>query len=152
MRYRINRRRSAVEILPLVAEVVRLRPGKPISDEIGYGKVSSAACLKIVLSVLVLSGGWMTTLDVSVLTANDEPVAVDGKILSLKQKLEKDLRARRPQEFAFIKKVVDRVDDKTLPLSVVDSTYLWARKKPLHPFQYFERAMKIRAKKFGVNL
>ncbi len=38
-------RRSAVENLPLVAEVVRLRPGKPISDEIGYGELSSAARL-----------------------------------------------------------------------------------------------------------
>ncbi len=54
-------RRSAVENLPLVAEVVRLRPGKPISGEIGYGRLSSAARLRgrgllIPLLLVLLSG------------------------------------------------------------------------------------------------
>ncbi len=40
-------RRSPVENLPLVAEVARLRPGKPISGEIGYGNLSSAGCLNV---------------------------------------------------------------------------------------------------------
>jgi len=110
----------------------------------------------IILLAAVTAGGWLMTLDASSLTASltagNEISAIDGEAVSLKSRLEKELRARRPSEFAFIKKVVERVDDKTLPRSIVDSTFLWARKKPQHKFQYFERAIKLRAKKIGVDL
>ena len=67
--------------------------------------------------------------------------------------VEKRLKARRPQEFAFIAKVVKLVDQKKLPLKTVKTTYLWAMKKPRRrPFQYFERAMKLRAAKLKIDL
>ncbi len=74
------------------------------------------------------------------------------ELATLEERLEKDLRARRPQEFAFIDSVVEHVEKGKLPLSVVDSTYLWARTKQPIPFPYFERALRLRAEKLGVEL
>ena len=71
---------------------------------------------------------------------------------TLKDKLEKGLKARLPSEFAFVANVVSKVNDGTLPLSLVDSTFLWARKKPNHPFEYFQQGLTLRAQKIGVAL
>jgi hypothetical protein len=71
---------------------------------------------------------------------------------TLKDVLEKVLRARRPEEFAFIARVVLLVDQQVLPLEMVQGTFNWARKKPRHPFQYFEQALRVRAKEIGVEL
>lgn len=70
----------------------------------------------------------------------------------LKTRLEKDLRARRPVEFAFIARVIELVDKGKLPLAMVNKTYLWARRQPTHPFQYFQRAMLVQAEKIGVDI
>jgi hypothetical protein len=83
------------------------------------------------------------------------PVARAAKTANLKDQLEKGLKARRPEEFAFIAKVVSRVENDTLPRSLVDSTFLWARKKGtgrIRPYQYFESGLKLRAKRIGVSL
>jgi hypothetical protein len=76
---------------------------------------------------------------------------IDGQS-SLKDLLEKGLRARRPEEFQFIARVVRKVDEGGLPKEVVQSTFLWARRKPTYPFQYFEQALKLRAAELGVKL
>lgn len=79
------------------------------------------------------------------------PIAPGGP--DLKTTLEKGLKARRPEEFAFIKKVVAKVDAGSLPLSLVESTFLWARKKRQpHAFQYFRRALEVRAGKQGISI
>jgi len=70
----------------------------------------------------------------------------------LKDRLEKGLKARRPVEFNFIARVVELVEQDTLPLSLVDGTFHWARRQREHPFQYFERGLRLRAKKIGVTL
>jgi hypothetical protein len=72
--------------------------------------------------------------------------------LSLKQQLNAGLLARTPQEKAFNANVVKLVDDGTLPLSLVQSTFLWARNKQPYPMPYFERALRARAKKSGIKL
>ncbi len=74
------------------------------------------------------------------------------KHISLKDRLEKDLKARRPVEFAFIAKVVDLVEKGQLPLKLVDGTFLWARRRIRHRFQYFEFALRVRAARLGVKL
>lgn len=70
----------------------------------------------------------------------------------LKDRLEKDLRARRPVEFEFIAEVVLLVEKDELPLSLVNRCYLWARRKSTFPFQYFQRAVQVEAKKIGVDI
>ena len=74
------------------------------------------------------------------------------KIADLKNRLEKGLKARRPTEFAFIAKVVQLTEKGKLPRKLVDGTYFWARKKRRHQFQYFERALIIRARRLGIKL
>ena len=75
-----------------------------------------------------------------------------GRQVTLKDRLEKDLKARRPQEFAFIANVVALVDKGILSRRLVDGTYLWARNKRRHPFQYFQYALKVRARRRGIRL
>jgi hypothetical protein len=71
---------------------------------------------------------------------------------SLKTTLEKGLKARRPVEFAFIADVAARVEAGTLPRSLVNTTFLWAKKKQPFPFPYFQQALKVRAKQAGITL
>lgn len=70
----------------------------------------------------------------------------------LQKILESDLRARRPQEFAFIARAIELIEAGKLSESLVRSTYLWARKKPRRKFQYFERGLRFRAGRLGINL
>jgi len=86
-------------------------------------------------------------------TISRSPVAVE--VIDLKQQLEKGLRARRPEEFKFVDLVVKMVGNDSLPLPLVKSTFLWARKKALttrYPFPYFERALRVRAAKQGIKI
>ncbi len=66
--------------------------------------------------------------------------------------LEVGLRTRKPEEFAFVALIVDKVSDGTLPRSLVESTFFWARRHQPVPFVYFEQGIKLRAKKIGVVL
>jgi hypothetical protein len=74
----------------------------------------------------------------------------------LKVMLEKGLRARRKAEFQFIEHVITLVDNGSVPRSLVESTFLWARKeaaaKHSYPFVYFERGLKARAKKLKIEI
>lgn len=73
-------------------------------------------------------------------------------VTDLKTTLEKGLRCRRPVEFDFVHKVVQLVEQGTLPKKLVLTTFDWARKKPDHyQATYFMFAMRERAKKLGIN-
>ena len=85
------------------------------------------------------------------LTAADGTSGTSG-IPTLKDVLEKGLKARRPEEFAFVATVIGKVDKGELPREIVQSTFLWARQQPHHPFQYFEQGLRERAKKIGVTI
>ena len=82
----------------------------------------------------------------------DEPPAV-GKRTALEDRLKTGLRARRPEEFAFIEDVARLVRIGRLPEKTVDSTYLWALKRQQkYPYPLFERAMRIQADRLGIDL
>ena len=78
------------------------------------------------------------------------PIAPGGP--NLQTTLEKGLKARRPVEFAFIASVVQMVDDGTLPQSIVNTSFLWARKKRPYPFPYFRQSLRLQAQQMGVDL
>ena len=89
--------------------------------------------------------------------AADEPQITNnpqtsGAVASLEQALKSGLRARRPIEFNFIAIVIEKVNANELPIDLVQSTYLWARKKKPYPYPYFERALRERAAKQGITL
>lgn len=69
--------------------------------------------------------------------------------LDLQQQLEKGLKARRPVEFAYIAQIVQMVENDQLPRELVDSTFVWAYKKPSRRIQYFQFALRARAAKLG---
>lgn len=62
------------------------------------------------------------------------------------------LRTAAPEEEGFVERVVGMVNKGTLPLSLVDSTFEWARKKPVNKFQYFKRALIVRAARIGISI
>lgn len=75
------------------------------------------------------------------------------QIPTLRQELEFGLRARFDTELDFIDRVVVLVKTGKLPLSVVLSTFQWARQKDLSfPFPYFERGLTLRARRLGVTI
>lgn len=82
------------------------------------------------------------------------PALTDGGVdpeLTLKGQLEKGLRARRPVEFQYIADIVKLVDDGKLPRSMVDATFLYARKKK-RPLQRFQFALDAQAKPLGIAM
>jgi hypothetical protein len=86
--------------------------------------------------------------------AADQPLGstATGKGVRLKDQLEKGLKTRRPEERAFVAKVVRLVERGALSRRLVDGTFLWARSKPRHTFQYFRYALTIKARRRGIPL
>jgi hypothetical protein len=62
------------------------------------------------------------------------------------------LHTATPEEDGFISRVLAMVDNDTLPESLVNSTFLWARKKPYNKFQYFKRGLILRAAEQGITV
>jgi len=62
------------------------------------------------------------------------------------------LHTATPEEEGFIEYVVARTEAGTLPVSLVKSTFLWARRKNRNRFQYFKRGLIVRAAKEGIRL
>lgn len=81
-----------------------------------------------------------------------EPVKV-GTVLGLEDRLKTGLKARRPEENAFLEEVARLVRMGELPAKLVDSTYLWAlQRQQKYPYPLFERAIRIQAGRIGVEL
>ena len=76
-----------------------------------------------------------------------------GRVASLSDQLKSGLKARRDVEFKFIEDVVKLVQTGKLPVKLVVETMQYARKKPTgYPFQYFQRALALRAARLGVRV
>ena len=62
------------------------------------------------------------------------------------------LHAGTPEAGKFIDHVLAMVDKGTLPLDMVESTFLWARKTPRHKFYYFREGLIRRAAAVGIKV
>lgn len=62
------------------------------------------------------------------------------------------LHTATPEEDGFITRVLAMVDAGTLPPSMVESTFLWAKKKTRYKFQYFKRGLIQRAADAGIHV
>jgi hypothetical protein len=83
--------------------------------------------------------------------------AVEARAATLSQPLDADtmkaaLQAGTPEASKFIDHVVAMVNKGRLPLDLVESTFLWARKKPRHKFFYFREALIRRAAAIGITI
>lgn len=88
------------------------------------------------------------------------PINQQGRQLSLYDQLRVGLKAVTKDDFSFINKVVLLVDAGKLPRRLVDSTFLWARRRAalksprmaLRPMVYFKPGLTLRAKGLGLQL
>ena len=88
------------------------------------------------------------------------PATQQGRKLTLRDQLTLGLRAFTKADKAFIDKVVILVEQKKLPRSLVDSTFLWARQRAvrhsrsrrLRPIVYFQPGLTQRARRLGIKL
>lgn len=107
----------------------------------------------LALVLLVLAAGSLATAAGPV--GPDPHFVTPGSLamtIDMKTTLQKGLKARTPEEFEFIDRVVALVEMKALPISLVQSTYTWARRVPRIPMPYFQRALRLRAKRLGVEI
>lgn len=68
------------------------------------------------------------------------------------EKMKVALHTSTEQEGGFIEYVVARVQAGKLPADLVESTFLWAKKKPRRKFFYFKMGLIERAAKQGIKL
>jgi hypothetical protein len=87
----------------------------------------------------------------------------DQQQANLNETLRSVLKCRRPQEFAYVDLVTQKVQQGDLPLALVLSMMQWARKRARQeidagrrktdiPFPYFQQGLKLRAAEIGVDL
>mgnify|MGYP001201345304 FL=1 len=66
--------------------------------------------------------------------------------------LKASLHTASPEEEGFIAYVVELVKAGRLPPELLQSAYLWAKRKPKYKFQYFKRAIIQLAAARGIRL
>jgi hypothetical protein len=87
----------------------------------------------------------------------------DEQQATLNELLRSKLKCRRPQEFAYINLVTQKVDAGVLPVALVLSMMKWAMKRAAEekeagrrttdiPFPYFQEGLHRRAAEIGVDL
>lgn len=87
------------------------------------------------------------------LTAPRDLSGTPQRISKLEEQLINGLKATRVDQQTFIKNVSTQVNQRRLDRRLVNAIYVWARKRqPLYPFPYFERGLRIEAKKRNVIL
>ncbi len=88
--------------------------------------------------VLALAAVWVRTVNAA------SPLDADT--------MKAALRTATPQENGFIDHVLAMVDAGKLPLDMVESTFLWAKKKPRKKFYYFREGLIRRAADAGIKI
>jgi hypothetical protein len=62
------------------------------------------------------------------------------------------LRTTDIEDQGFIEDSLTLVNQGVLPADLLDTTFIWARRKPRHRFQYFKRALIVRAAALNIPL
>ena len=105
--------------------------------------------MRYFLTLMVATGFLLASDAAPTATAANGQTSV--QIPNLEQTLRVKLRPRTPAENAFLSKIVGMGDAGDLPLSLVQSTFLWSLKRPLdNRFQYFAHGLRLRAKRLGI--
>ncbi len=97
------------------------------------------------------TGIWVVMLALAVLAFGRVQAARAEFSLTADQ-MKAALRTATVEEEGFIEKVLFLMHRGILPEDLVESTFLWARKRPKHKFQYFKYALKLRAADRGIPL
>lgn len=94
------------------------------------------------------------TLEIHARADDVAPDTEDGKpAVTLESRLTTGLKAKRPEDVAFVERVAEMVRTGQLPAKVVDSTFLWAiRRRQSYPFPAFQKALRIQADRLGIDI
>lgn len=100
----------------------------------------------LITTFSALASAWLFAL-----TAAAQPK--EGEEITLEDRLKAGLKCRRPEEFAFVATVAQKVNQKQLTPDLVLSTYRWAvEQRPDFPFYYFQYGLRRRAAAIGVSI
>ena len=112
---------------------------KPVSREDGGwpGHLSLRSSISLIVLVALLAACW------------SRPARADN--LDPDQ-IKAILRTATPAEDRFIDRTVHMVKAGKLPADMFESTLQWARRKTRNRFQYFKRALILRAADAGITL
>jgi hypothetical protein len=125
----------------------------------GLRTIQRAAFVGTIAAAFAGSVALSATNTNSIVKPSDAPNR-NGRQITLRDQLRTGLKAFTPEDFAFIDLVVLRVEQGKLPRTIVDGTFLWARRRvtglSMHyskrPMVYFRPALVQRAKAVGVAL
>jgi hypothetical protein len=95
-------------------------------------------CLFVVM--LALLAGICTR------TAKADPFPLDADTMRAA------LQTAAPEENGFIDMVLAKMNMGILPQDLVQTTFVWAKRKPVHKFMYFKQGLILRAQAAGINL
>ena len=110
-----------------------------------YRLIFRGGCLALVAAL------WSPVVIESNLSSADE--RLDFEIETVQQTLEVGLKARRPQDFKFIARVVQLVQMGRLPIEMIETTFHWSRRQHArYPFPYFEHGLRVRAQRIGIAI
>jgi hypothetical protein len=101
--------------------------------------------LRIAAAVLLAAMAW-TLLAAGPARADTPGVGLDADTMKAA------LHTNTAQENGFIDRALALVNQHKLPAEMVQSTFLWARRKTRNQFQYFKYALTLRAGDYGVQL
>ncbi len=75
------------------------------------------------------------------------------RIANLEEQLRYGLKARLPTELAFVRRIVELVEEERLPVDAVLAAMNWARKnRQPYPFPYFAGAIRALAARRGIRV
>jgi hypothetical protein len=97
---------------------------------------------RVRLSVVFL----VTLLAMAAWSRADSTGVLDASVMKIA------LHTSTEQEDGFIEHVIAQVNKGALPLDLVQSTFLWAKKKPNRKFFYFKQGLILRAADRGIKV
>ena len=102
------------------------------------------------LRPILLGLALLTVASVSSASAQE----VELRFEDYEERLNAVLKTRRDEEKEFLKKVVARIKDGTIPERLIETSYKWVlNKRPDtdYPFIYFERVLRLQAKRLRME-
>lgn len=131
-----------------------------MAQAISYLRTIRRATIGAVACVAVAGGVALSATNNGIVVKPGDAPNRQGRQITLRDQLRTGLKAFTPDDLAFIDVIVAKVDQGVLPRTMVDSTFLWARRRVTaygshyakRPMVYFKPALVARAKAIGVAL
>ena len=128
---------------------------QPNQEFFKFITVPTMRLIYLQLAVLFIAISFCSTSNqVAAQSINNRTIS-NPNVAQLEDRLRLGLRIRKDDEQAYIDRVVKLVREGKLPQKLVDTTFLWVRKKrpdTNFPLIYFRRVLKIRADALNITV